>query len=486
MKICLMADLHLSYNKSTIQYEICDWAFDQIAKDAPGLLLVPGDITTDGNMDAMTYFFKKLRSCAIPYVTVMGNRDVGDPATAEEICKMASPIKNRICGLDIVAINAPYRKMDDEARAFLASGEDADIIVTHFPPQSSHHDDKPLFLEWLDNHPDTVVFSGHLHREEHNGNCHLIRALDPDKSVGASPCITYYDTDTKEFSHVSYDCPLPDDWFDYLGLSCYKIETDSAFAAKHNMPVMELRENVFKEDEATIVRCVEEWRKAGGKMLSMHVDDICWDNGTIVPDPLLAERIQLANKLKVDQITQHTPSDLLMGQYSPDKVDALAASLGEYYKELRKEAVIAIENKHADEGDPIGDERQYGIIPCEVIEFMHALQKHVDQRVGVRLDVGHAVNNPPHSHRYTQGVWYSEVGKYVVGYHIHQVTNDHGLENHYPIRNVYDEVMSYASFFRWWNEGKLNKAPLIMEMRPRNSYEISMETFLRQRDEQSE
>ena len=53
------------------------------------------------------------------------------------------------------------------------------------------------------------------------------------------------------------------------------------------------------------------------------------------------------------------------------------------------------------------------------------------------------------------------IGKYAVGYHIHQVNYEDGIfENHMPIKNIYGHLISFASFFKYWSSGRIKKAPV--------------------------
>jgi hypothetical protein len=70
------------------------------------------------------------------------------------------------------------------------------------------------------------------------------------------------------------------------------------------------------------------------------------------------------------------------------------------------------------------------------------------------------------------------LGRDIVGYHMHQVKYENGLfENHVPIEDIYGNLISYASFFQCWLTDRINKAPVIFEMRPENAYEITLNTF---------
>ena len=49
--------------------------------------------------------------------------------------------------------------------------------------------------------------------------------------------------------------------------------------------------------------------------------------------------------------------------------------------------------------------------------------------------------------------------------------------NHTAITHIYGRLISYASLFRCWSNGIINKAPVIFEMDTPNAYEITLNTF---------
>ena len=87
--------------------------------------------------------------------------------------------------------------------------------------------------------------------------------------------------------------------------------------------------------------------------------------------------------------------------------------------------------------------------------------------IGFHFDTGHARNNMPLSQIYTQSIWMAELGMEIAGYHIHQVLLENGkFVNHYPITEPYGALISYATFFRMWESGRMKKAPVFLEIRP--------------------
>ena len=47
MLICFMCDLHLSYNKRTVQYDALDWACSDLKNKRADAVVFAGDFTAD-------------------------------------------------------------------------------------------------------------------------------------------------------------------------------------------------------------------------------------------------------------------------------------------------------------------------------------------------------------------------------------------------------------------------------------------------------
>ena len=76
------------------------------------------------------------------------------------------------------------------------------------------------------------------------------------------------------------------------------------------------------------------------------------------------------------------------------------------------------------------------------------------------------------------GAWLAIVGPKAVGYHVHQViTTEAGFVNHTAITEPYGRLISYASFFRMWQDGEIAKAPMIFEMDGRDAYATTLAVF---------
>lgn len=103
----------------------------------------------------------------------------------------------------------------------------------HHPAGSLAETERERFNAWRAAHPDTLVFYGHLHQSGTFGNDYSLQALDPDKSIGENPCITYFDTKTRQIEKTYFFCPMPSDLPKYIGISCFDPINDIDFAANH-------------------------------------------------------------------------------------------------------------------------------------------------------------------------------------------------------------------------------------------------------------
>lgn len=302
--------------------------------------------------------------------------------------------------------------------------------------------------------------------------------MDPDKATRECPCITYFDTESKEIRREYYFSPIPNDFHEHVGVSCYDAIKHIEFCIQRKLKNLELRPNCISCDQNELTECIASWRRSGGENLSIHCPDIKYNNGDI-SSTNFDFYINLANSLKANRFTQHVPIVSVNTVKSGNGVlEYICDYLAEKFNCVDHEIVIGIENMHMTEKNRTDDSRRFGYLPEECIEFMNALQERCKHKVGINFDIGHARNNMPYSQKYQISTWLSQIGKYAVGYHLHQVTLTNGkFSNHMPITDIYGKLISYASFFKYWSLGKINKAPIIFEMRPQGSYETTLKTF---------
>ena len=484
MKVCFMCDLHLPFDGSALQYNILNWAIADIKKKEPDCIVYAGDVTCDGDINVYNEFILEMKAIGIPFFYIPGNSDLRNSESADEIKKMASECKNIVADGVVYALNDCDMKISDEQLLTIEDADENSIVFMHHPLETHEIKTREKLKAWREKHSGTMLFSGHRHHSLTEGNSVSLQAMDPDKAIGENPCITYFDTKTKEFNKAYYFSPVPGDLYGYFGVSCYDVERDIGFAIENKLKCLELRSYCFKSDKARLSELVEKWRNVCGENLSIHLPEISYKDGEVIPGVQLDELIDLAVLLKADRFTQHAPKvSVKIAKEDENVLNSICDYLAEKFNLIEHDVVIGIENMHMTKNDTPDDSRRFGYIPEECLMFMEMLGRKTKHKVGINFDIGHARNNVPYSQKYQISTWLSMLGKYIVGYHMHQVTVENGkFENHMPITHIYGNLISYSSFFRYWAEDRINKAPLIFEMRPEGAYETTLSTFNRYKE----
>ena len=480
MKICFMCDLHLPFHQEALQYDVLKWAVEDVKKKQPDCIAFVGDVTCDGNEKVYEYFLKVMKDTEIPFLYIPGNSDLRCWETKDSIYHNASVCKNEINGVPVFAVNDSNRNISDEQFYELNSADENSIVFMHHPIVSHSEETTAKLLAWRENHHKTMLFYGHLHCSDTTENTISLQAMDPDKSIGESPCITYYDSETKQLRKAYYFAPVPTDIYENFGISCYRPIEQINFAIENGLKHIELRPNCVDVDEIeALKKLIKCWRDSGGESLSIHLSDIGWANGNVTAGEKYDKLVELVKLLKADRITQHVPFvSVKEVRKNPEILSAICDYLAEKLNSIEHNIVVGIENMHMTAKDKADETRRFGYIPEECLEFMKILATKCKHTVGINFDIGHARNNAPYSQKYQISTWLSMIGKYAVGYHIHQVNYEDGIfENHMPIKNIYGHLISFASFFKYWSSGRIKKAPVIFEMRPKNAYEETFKTF---------
>lgn len=480
MLICFMCDLHLPYNKNAVQYDVLDWACSDIVKKNADAVVFAGDFTADGNVFATKRFVRKMHSLGRPYVMIPGNSDCRTQKNIPFIKQFTSPLVTKIGEYTFIAVDDSERIINDDAFASLENADEKTFVIMHHPVASLAHDSATRFEKWRREHLNVKVFYGHLHVSEMNGNDISLQAADPDKAIGENPCITYYNTETGEFRKAYYFCPVPNDFYRFIGITCFNPVKDIAYATEHGIRNLELRYNTVGSDREELLLYIAKWRSLGTTNLSLHAPEIYYSNGMVTNTEQWDDFISFASGVVCDRITLHVPN-ISVDTVKKDRnaLDNIADFLAKRFAMLPEKCVIGVENMHMTSKDSADDTRRFGYIPEECVEFMKHLSGKCTRKSGINLDIGHARNNVPYSQKYTLGTWYTELGRFTVGYHLHQVVKGSaGFENHMPFTEIYGELISLASFFDAWNKGVINKAPVIFEIRGKDGeYKQTIELF---------
>ena len=487
MKICFACDLHLPYRRDAAAYQVLEWILDTVRREQPGAFLFAGDCTADGDEAAFRYFLERMGSLNIPFLWIPGNSDLRTPESAGTLRRLHAPCRTLLDGTELLVLCDADGTVEPEACSLLEAAGPDTVVMMHHPPQKLREGHRERMQAWLAAHPGTALFCGHEHAALDEGNLHILRAADPDKARGGLPCVTVYDTGTRQLSRRCWPCPMPQELPRYFGISCYHPAEDIPFAVREGLRCIELRPNFIRQDQRELARLVERWRDAGGENLSVHLPDVAWTEGA-VSSPDYRETLEKAAALGADRFTQHVPK--ISVREASEQPEALAR-IGDFiaggFRDLSPACTIGVENMHMTAREAPDASRRYGYLPGEALAFMELLRAGCGQRVGFNLDIGHARNNPPLSQRYTLSTWYAEVGRHAVGYHIHQVVKEDGvLKNHTGISGVYDGLISFGSLFASWRAGQLRPAPFIFEMRVPGAYRQTLDAFRRQLERERE
>lgn len=301
-----------------------------------------------------------------------------------------------------------------------------------------------------------------------------LQTLNPDKATGENPCISYFNTDTGELRKAYYFCPVPTDLYRYFAIACSGDEKDMELAVQNELKSLELRSDCLELGKEKLLVNIEKWRKNGGDDLSVHLPDVAYEGGEVIVDELFDECVGLAKRLNANRVTIPMPAaDADEVRSDETALEKICSFLAERLSLIDQSIVIGIENADMMSKAQYADSRNFGCTPEECIQFVQLLSSKCKHRAGIVLDVANAANNA-----YPLSVWFAMAGKYIAGYRIYQPDYKNGLLGaRMPITGIYGPGISYASFFRCWLEGKINKAPVIFDMSEQDAYDTTLKTF---------
>lgn len=492
IRIALVADLHLSDVTATPQEESFDWSVGALDRLAPDAAVWLGDVTACGSPEAALRFRERIDALPFPSLTVPGNSDVRTPATAPSLERFLSSHGSGLSvgGLTVIGANTAYGTLSESEQMRLAH-----LSVTGDVLFCTHHSPEDLDGESLDflrlffralkyrGHRVLAWVHGHLHvyrRQEFEGvPAVTVRTLDLDKCEGgdAHVCLLTVDGEDLTFREIPYDRSTLPAWSakerrelsDALGITCFdrtKVARDMPFAIENGVRHLEWRS--IKTEELPLV---EAWRRAGGQTFSLHFPSLGIDGGAITGLPQYAAYANDALCAGVDLVTVHPPHVPRGVLFSGGTFDAFADAAAERLRPLTEAGVdVLVENSHTVAGaprDPLSI--LYGCSPTDLLGWRNALRERLGAaHCHLRLDVGHARNNPPLAQPYPIGKWYALVGPAARSYHLHQIRFDketHRLRSHYPITGIHDGFVAFNGFLWAWRSGLLCHGPIILEVR---------------------
>ena len=485
MKIAFLCDMHLPESKLSPQYEFFLRATEQLRRDGIMTVVNLGDINSFGEVAPFEDYISEMSDFESYYV--FGNSEIRDQSTLEKMMSFKTEPRFNVGSRTFLGINTPYADIDENDRARLEGLKDGDVVFLHHYVRSLHKDSREFFEDLLARKRLTV-FHGHAHYyiDDTVGKSHVygLRALDPDKSVGNYPCITYADVTDESISieeklfRTNKSSAL--DMKKYLGISCVDNARDVNYAIANNVPNVEIRCRKKTDLDYDVIPLVEKWRSMGGKYLSLHMPDIKFENGKFLGVDLWNSALDYAKKLGVNGLTIHPPK--------AKRCDMVDKKVFEQFLEYYVDAIkfvgdsvsVGIENMHLAKGDKNDQKCGYGCTTAEVSEWIDSINQkfEIPCRAGHTLDVGHARNNGIIASTHPISRWYEIMGNRTVAYHIHQDVMENGeMKNHRPISNWFGPMISYVSFIHAWEKEMLNHVPVFLEVKGAENYEISVKAF---------
>ena len=485
MKIAFICDTHLPESKNSLQYAFLKRAVAKMKEDGIETVVDLGDFTSFGELSACSVTGDAFAD--FNYCCVLGNSEVRDEKTLDKIISQKQEPCFTIGKRTLLGINTPYADIDENDRKRLEKLKDGDIVFLHHYVNSLHKESREFF-ETLLARTSLTVIHGHAHKKMDytvgKSRVFGLRALDPDKSIGDYPCVTYAHITDEEivFEEKCFDIDrqILRDIRNYFGISCVDNERDIKYAICNNVLNMEIRCRKKGDADLAILPLIKKWRECGGKYLSVHMPDLKYKDGEFFGVDEWNKALEYAKTIGVNGLTIHPPKA---------KVGEMKnACVWEWFLEHYIKAVnfmgdnvcVGIENMHMAKGDKNDENRGFGFTPEEVLSWINAINERLEEpkKVGHLLDVGHARNNGIIASTNPVGRWYEKMGNKTVAYHIHQaVTKDGEMKNHCPITDWFGPMISYASFFYAWQVGMLNKVPIFLEVKGSENYDISVKAF---------
>lgn len=489
MKIALLADPHLSDMPNTPQEEAFVWALQELETLQPDACVWLGDITAGGSADAAMRFRSKIDRLSFPSVIVPGNSDIrsADTAPIMERFLLNYPKGCKQKDVRIIGVNTShnYIHKDERERLLRLDINENVLLCSHQSAKYLKGDSLDFLKSWIAR----VEAKGFRVLAWAHGHSHVYRegefagvptvslcALDIDKNIGNAHFLlmNISGNDRPTWEEIPYRRHTLSQWSeaerqslrDALGITCFRVEEDMAFALEHGVRHLEWHTVRFD-----CLALLNRWRQEGGQTFSLHFPSLKLDGDTVSGVEEMNRYAEFSVAAKADMITIHPPEIPNQIMLLTDAFDRLADAMAEALVPLVDAGIlILIENNHTrdvETADPL--QRAYGCSPAELVGWKNALNERLGKNAcHLRLDVGYARNNEPLNEPYPIGKWYALLGKEIRGYHLHQIFHHRescSLINHCPILGIHDGFISFDGFLWAWNTRLLNHAPVILEIR---------------------
>lgn len=484
--VAVLADLHLPDADDTVKEQVLDWTVSELKRSGAGLIAAAGDMTGTGSLQAARRLRKKLKKTGCRYMFTPGNSDLRSAgSTAETLRILGTPDISE----HVILLDSSQGKLSRKSRILLA-GLLADrsrknlLAITHYPPENLPEDDAMLLTAAARSGIINHLVYGHMHHDKKHIwkglPCECLRGLDPDKASGGAPSFAIFsrlpDKSWQRKNKV-FRTAVPSSWsraekqsfIENLGLSAMKDPFGTLdFAISAGVPVLEWRFALFSpEDMQKFKSKLADWRKNGGRCLSIHFPDIRLEGGSLTGTDILRIAVKTAIELEAQRITLHVPR-VTAGEFADDATASLIADeTAEILAPLAQKSIATgVENLHMSPGEKSDLSRGFGYTPQEVISFADMLTRR-GIPAGIHLDIGHARNNAPFSKTFNISDWFAICGSRINGMHLHQVTVDESgkMLNHRAFTEPFGKLISLASLFTAWKTHAVPHVPLILEIR---------------------
>ena len=481
--------MHLPDDMNSPQYLFLIEALRHMKQDKVNTVICLGDITGYGEIESWNLYNDAVKG--FTHYEVLGNSDVRNLGTRDILKDFVQNVNFSVGARQVIGINTPDGEITDEDRVRLENVKAGDIIFLHHYIQSLKEESRNWLVS-LAEEMALVIVHGHGHRvfDYYINQTHVLgfRGLDPDKAIGNFPSFNYLDVDDESVCMEECLVKIPKEFLietsKYFGIACADNAADICYAAEHGIKYAEVRCKGDKGTEwtpdKTLIPIVEAWRQKTEGYLSVHMPNLKFKNGTVTGKKQWLQALDYAIELGADSITMHPPRVPVCDM---EPGGAVWQEFLEMYLAVVKKAPettkLGVENMHKNTDEVLDETRGFGYCPEEISDWIDAINDALGyDRVGHVLDVGHARNNGTFAKKYPVGRWYDIMGNKTIAYHIHQVVplND-GLKNHRAIESWFGPMINYTSFFYEWKRGRLNRAPVFLEVRGWEHFEKSMIAF---------
>ena len=507
-RFAVLADLHLSDLDGTAAAAALEWAVTWLGEHPVDFLAVAGDVTTYGGGPAMAHLLRACAGLACPVYHTPGNAERrGVDAMALLRPHLAPERRRAVHGTgdgaaQVLLPDTSTGKVPPAERAWLAAaaadGPGRPVVVTHYPQDKLAADDAAWLDAWLTDCGAQLLVAGHshYHRRRSVGAWTevTVPGLDPDKAIGGPPGLTLFERGadgvwTDRFEPWAAELELlPSDLPGQLNPVGWSVPGDPAEAVRetraHGLSCLELRTSGLEWSPAALEQELAESRRCGPLYLSFHLPNLTWNaqRQCIDGEDTFRGYVERAVEAKADHLTVHVPRALssqmldCRGGYRPEEPSPVYRRMAALMADLLSPAAaagarIAMENLHNPARTPVGAPGQiFGATIAQMRRWVRTMRDALPRaQVGVHLDVGHARNNGGElDNRQPLGDWYADLGRDVLGYHVHQVRTDPETGravNHRVMESLWGPRISYAGFLWAWSTRQLTRGPLFVEVR---------------------